>query len=235
MRRIRRRAAAGVARPGAARCCRSAHDRASRTGRLRSYPGGWADYMRVRDERRYAAEAADSAPRPAAQGRPARGPGGTGPRSRRTRSDASRPSSVQSKRRNRRSPASRTSSPTPECWTTPERSAESTARHVEAKRSGRATLRGAFDLRRLTDRAMLVGHLASPAGEAPCLHRRRPVLSFLLPRRFSHRGGEEGTFRVSGSAGPHRQRCCRHIECRCQAAERVHRQRTHKGKDRDQP
>ena len=63
------------------------HDRAlldavgSRTiaiedGRLHSYPGGWADYLRVRDERRAAAESQAGRARRPAQRPPPRGPGG---------------------------------------------------------------------------------------------------------------------------------------------------------------
>jgi ATP-binding cassette subfamily F protein 3 len=120
------------------------HDRAlldavgSRTiavedGRLRSYEGGWADYVRVREERR-AAEVQTPAP----------GRGGNG---RRRAGQAPRPAvSKNTKRRIatlERAIAEAESALTvvedeladPGCWSTPERSAESTERHQAAKRT----------------------------------------------------------------------------------------------------
>jgi ATP-binding cassette, subfamily F, member 3 len=103
-------------------------------GRLRSYPGGWADYLRVRDEGR------------AAAGSRIR----TGPRQRNGRrraGQAARPAvSNNTKRRTEvleravedaEAALARVEDELadPACWTTPERSAESTARHEEAKRS----------------------------------------------------------------------------------------------------
>jgi ATP-binding cassette subfamily F protein 3 len=102
-------------------------------GRLHSYPGGWADYLRVRDERRAAAAATTrSAP---------------GERSGRRRAgQAARPAvSKNAKRRiavleraveDAEAALTRVQDELadPACWTTPERSAESAARHEEAKR-----------------------------------------------------------------------------------------------------
>ncbi len=48
----------------------------SRKARLHSYPGGWADYLRVRDERRAAEGPTDPSGRGPAQRPPPRGPGG---------------------------------------------------------------------------------------------------------------------------------------------------------------
>jgi ATP-binding cassette, subfamily F, member 3 len=98
-------------------------------GRLRSYEGGWADYMRVREERR-AAEAT--------------GPGGRNGR-RRAGQSAKPAVSKNTKRRIADLERAVTEAETglarledeladPACWSSPERSAESTERHDEAKR-----------------------------------------------------------------------------------------------------
>ena len=102
-------------------------------GRLHSYPGGWADYLRVRDERRAAAGSRTRA-----------GPGRRN--GRRRAGQAARPAvSKNTKRRIavlERAVEDAEAALTgvedeladPACWTTPERSAESIARHEEAKR-----------------------------------------------------------------------------------------------------
>jgi ATP-binding cassette subfamily F protein 3 len=102
-------------------------------GRLRSYDGGWADYVRVRDERRDAVESAKRAP--------GRGDG------RRREGQSERPAvSKNSKRRIAALERAVTEAESalagvedelaaPECWSSPERSAESTERHVAAKRA----------------------------------------------------------------------------------------------------
>jgi ATP-binding cassette subfamily F protein 3 len=98
-------------------------------GRLRSYEGGWADYMRVREERR-AAEAT--------------GPAGRNGR-RRAGQSAKPAVSKNTKRRIADLERAVTEAETglarledeladPACWSSPERSAESTERHDEAKR-----------------------------------------------------------------------------------------------------
>jgi ATP-binding cassette, subfamily F, member 3 len=103
-------------------------------GRLHSYPGGWADYVRVRDERR----AADQSAARTASGR------GNG---RRRAGQSARP--AVSKNTKRRIAALERAVieaeaalagvedelADPGCWATPERSAESTERHREAKRA----------------------------------------------------------------------------------------------------
>jgi ATP-binding cassette subfamily F protein 3 len=103
-------------------------------GRLRSYEGGWADYMRVREERR---DAADAAKRAA----PGRGNG------RRREGQSARPAvSKNTKRRIaalERAVVEAESAlagvedelAAAECWSSPERAAESTERHAAAKRA----------------------------------------------------------------------------------------------------
>ena len=103
-------------------------------GRLRSYEGGWADYMRVREERRDAAESA----RRAAPGR------GNG---RRREGQASPPAVSKNMKRRiaalERAVVEAESAlagvedelAAAECWSSPERSAESTERHAAAKRA----------------------------------------------------------------------------------------------------
>jgi ATP-binding cassette subfamily F protein 3 len=102
-------------------------------GRLRSYEGGWADYVRVRDERRAAEE-------PARGGRPGGSNGG-----RRRAGQAAKPAvSKNTKRRIaelERAVAEAEAAlagvedelADPGCWSTPERAAESTERHRAAK------------------------------------------------------------------------------------------------------
>jgi ATP-binding cassette, subfamily F, member 3 len=98
-------------------------------GRLRSYAGGWADYVRVRDERRSAAGSRTQA----ASGRRRVGQAAKPAVSKNTKQriavleraveDAEATlAGVEDELAN------------PDCWTTPERSAESTSRHEEAKR-----------------------------------------------------------------------------------------------------
>jgi ATP-binding cassette subfamily F protein 3 len=103
-------------------------------GRLRSYEGGWADYVRVREARRAA-----EAPAPAA--RPAQGNG------RRRQGQAARPAvSKNTKRRIAALERAITEAEAalagvedeladPGCWSTPERAARSTERHERAKRN----------------------------------------------------------------------------------------------------
>jgi ATP-binding cassette subfamily F protein 3 len=103
-------------------------------GRLRSYEGGWADYMRVREERRDAAESAKRAA-------PGRGNG------RRREGQSARPAvSKNTKRRIaalERAVVEAESAlagvedelAAAECWSSPERAAESTERHAAAKRA----------------------------------------------------------------------------------------------------
>jgi ATP-binding cassette, subfamily F, member 3 len=103
-------------------------------GRLHSYEGGWADYLRVRDERRAAGEAASQS--------------GSGERNGRRRAGQSvRPAvSKNTKRRIAALECAVTEAEAaltsvedeladPACWSTPERSAESTGRHRAAKES----------------------------------------------------------------------------------------------------
>jgi ATP-binding cassette subfamily F protein 3 len=101
-------------------------------GRMRSYAGGWADYLRAREERRASTGLAES--------RPARRDG--------RRRAGQAPKSTVSPNAKRRiamleqavqdAEAALTDMEDeladPDCWTTPERSAESTARYEEAKR-----------------------------------------------------------------------------------------------------
>jgi ATP-binding cassette subfamily F protein 3 len=101
-------------------------------GRLHSYPGGWADYLRVRDERRAATEPSTGIR--------------SGRRNGRRQGQSARPAvSNNTKRRTEaleRAVQDAEEALTgvedeladPACWTTPERSAESVARHEEAKR-----------------------------------------------------------------------------------------------------
>src|SRR5687767_5231985 len=101
-------------------------------GRLHSHPGGWADYLRVREERRAAAEPEASATRRRGNGH------------RRAGQQAKPAVSNNMKRRIAALEGAVAEAETalarvedeladPTCWTTPERSAESTARHAKAK------------------------------------------------------------------------------------------------------
>src|SRR3954470_7391352 len=102
-------------------------------GRLHSYPGGWADYMRVREERRAAAEVSTRA--------------GSGQRSGRRRAGQTARPAVSKNAKRRIATLERAVEDAeaaltgvedeladPDCWGTPERSAASVARHREAKR-----------------------------------------------------------------------------------------------------
>jgi ATP-binding cassette, subfamily F, member 3 len=102
-------------------------------GALRSYAGGWSDYLRMREERSAAAESS--------AGKEERG----GPGGRRRAGQAPRPS-VSKNRKRRIAELERAVADAeaalstiedeladPACWATPERSAESTARHEEAQ------------------------------------------------------------------------------------------------------
>ena len=104
-------------------------------GKLSSYPGGWADYMRVREERRAAEAERPSRRRKAGNGRRRAGPERPSPPSPRTRSADRETWSARSRRPSRRSRTWRTSSPIPGAWATPDRSAQSTERHEAAKRN----------------------------------------------------------------------------------------------------
>jgi ATP-binding cassette, subfamily F, member 3 len=102
-------------------------------GRLRSYPGGWADYLRVRDERQAATESRTRA--------------GAGRRDGRRRAGQAPKPAVSENMKRRIAMLERAVEDAeaallgvedeladPDHWTTPERSAESTARYEEAKR-----------------------------------------------------------------------------------------------------
>ena len=112
---------------------------------LRSYVGGWAEYARVREERKARGEAPDSAaPRPAPAPRPAAA-GQAGPsrvarrrqrRARRRTAGASRSASSARSRRPRRALAALEDElADPKSWATKYESAKSTARHTAAKRA----------------------------------------------------------------------------------------------------
>jgi ATP-binding cassette, subfamily F, member 3 len=102
-------------------------------GRLHSYPGGWADYLRVRDERRAAAGLTTRTDSGRRNGR-------------RREGQAARPAVSNNARRRTEAleravedaeaalAAVEDELADPACWTTPGRAAESTARHEEAKR-----------------------------------------------------------------------------------------------------
>ena len=112
---------------------------------LRSYVGGWAEYARVREERK--AMGLLAVVEPPAAGRPTarRAPRSPRPRPgrrspsptarRRTACASRRASSAPSRRPRRRWRRSRTSSPTRKAWATKYESAKSTARHTAAKRA----------------------------------------------------------------------------------------------------
>jgi ATP-binding cassette subfamily F protein 3 len=101
-------------------------------GRLHSYAGGWADYLRMRDETRAAAASTTRT-----------GPGrGSG----RRRAGQAAPPAVSKNTKRRIAVLERAVEDAeatlkrvedeladPDCWMTPERSIESTARHKEAK------------------------------------------------------------------------------------------------------
>jgi len=120
------------------------HDRAlldavgSRTvafedGRLRSYDGGWAEYARVREERREAEAAAQRPRRPAPRrednGRPAR----TGPSKNEQRRLADLEREVERAETALRQLEDELADPA--MWSSPSRSERNSARHAEAKRA----------------------------------------------------------------------------------------------------
>ncbi|MBX5470491.1 MAG: ABC-F family ATP-binding cassette domain-containing protein [Thermoleophilaceae bacterium] len=100
-------------------------------GKLRSYEGGWADYVRVRDERRAAEQAARKAPsngrRRASQA----------PRPGRSKNTKKRIAALEREIESAEQAlaALEDELSDPEAWSTPERSAESSRRHAEARRA----------------------------------------------------------------------------------------------------
>ena len=102
-------------------------------GRLRSYEGGWADYVRVRDERA-AAETAKPAQAPPRNGRRRAGQAARPAMSKNTkRRIAALEQAVQEAEAALAGVEDALADP--DAWSTPERSAESTARHQAAKRA----------------------------------------------------------------------------------------------------
>ena len=97
--------------------------------KLESHMGGWADYLRVREERK-----AQAKPPPKATRRRRRSRSPSPPASRRTASAGSACSSARSRRRRSRCARWRTSSADPSAWASPTSTARSTKRHEEAKR-----------------------------------------------------------------------------------------------------
>ena len=92
---------------------------------LRSHPGGWAEYRSAAE----AEEAAGAEDARGAEGQAPRAP----PARARTARRSSRGSSARWRRPRPRSSGSRTSSPTRSHWSSPERSARSSARHERAR------------------------------------------------------------------------------------------------------
>jgi ATP-binding cassette subfamily F protein 3 len=101
-------------------------------GRLRSYPGGWADYLRMRDQRRAAEESKTRSETPRRSGRRREGqkarPAVSNNMKRRI---AELEGAIEDAETTLRRVEDELADPTR--WTTPERSAESTARHRGAK------------------------------------------------------------------------------------------------------
>ena len=98
---------------------------------LRSYVGGWAEYLRVREERVQDERTAKRAkPKPARQRRPPRA------RPARRRTSAARPSgsSARSRRPRPALKALEEELADPAAWSSPDRTAKSTRRHDAAKR-----------------------------------------------------------------------------------------------------
>jgi ATP-binding cassette subfamily F protein 3 len=102
-------------------------------GRLRSYPGGWADYLRVRDEARAGAE---SRTRTSPGRRNGRRRSGQAPRPAVSNNMKLRTELLERAVEDAEAALARVEDELadPARWTTPERSAESTARHEDAKR-----------------------------------------------------------------------------------------------------
>ena len=132
-------------------------------GRLHSYPGGWADYLRVRDERRAARRGRRGAP----GRRNGRRRAGQAPKPAVSKNTKRRIAALERAVEDAEAALARVEDELadPACWTTPERSAESTARHEEAKRTGRAALRGARRPGRVARTAAKAFSLAPPAAE----------------------------------------------------------------------
>jgi ATP-binding cassette subfamily F protein 3 len=113
-------------------------------GTLRSYEGGWADYARMRDERRLAEEAAAAAGKAAAKGAGAKG-NGAGPKA--AEPAQQRPARSKNAEREARKleaeieaaeavlQALEDELADPAAWADPERAAASTERHEAAKRA----------------------------------------------------------------------------------------------------
>ena len=178
-------------------------------GRLRSYEGGWADYMRVREERRDAAESAKRAAPGRGDGRrpsrPARGPVGTAGRLQELEAAHRRPRA--GCRRGGICPGGSRGRARGSRVLVLARALGRVDRAPCGRQAGgRAALRGAFEPRRLTELARQIAlrwciGLPSGWGFVP----PSPSLSSFVPSSatVTHRGGEEGTFRVPGPAGPH--------------------------------
>jgi ATP-binding cassette subfamily F protein 3 len=100
--------------------------------RLHSYPGGWADYVRVRDERRSAAGSRTGA----ASGRRSGRRAGQAAKSAISKNTKRRIAVLERAVEDAEAALTGVEDELadPACWTTPERSAESIARHEEAKR-----------------------------------------------------------------------------------------------------
>jgi ATP-binding cassette subfamily F protein 3 len=101
-------------------------------GWLRSYAGGWADYLRAREERR--ASTGSDEPRPAR--RDGRRRAGQTPKPAVSPNAKRRIAMLEQAVQDAEAALTDVEDELadPDCWTTPERSAESTARHEEAKR-----------------------------------------------------------------------------------------------------
>ena len=101
-------------------------------GRLRSYAGGWAEYLRVREERRVPAVSAGS--RPAQRDRRRRA--GQAPKPAVSPNTKRRIAMLEQAVQDAEAALTDVEDELadPDCWTTPERSAESTARYEQAKR-----------------------------------------------------------------------------------------------------
>ena len=162
-----RLAAAGLPRPRAARRRRHAHGR-DRGRRLRAYEGGWADYVRVREEARRPSAA--EAPKPR-RSRAGRSRSGRSARRRPSKNRAARPSDLEQRDRAGRGGAAgaRGRARRPRGVGTPS-AARGRERHAEAKR----------ELEELYAR-----------WEAGCLavgRRRRPSARYLSRRPRNRRG-----------------------------------------------
>ncbi|HEY1523930.1 MAG TPA: ABC-F family ATP-binding cassette domain-containing protein [Solirubrobacteraceae bacterium] len=96
-------------------------------GRLRSYTGGWPEYLRVREARGRAGAAKPAAPRKSARGRPERKRPATG-----ERGQARLELEIEQAESELRALEEELADPA--AWSTPERTAQQAARHEQAKR-----------------------------------------------------------------------------------------------------